>query len=82
MSDRTRSGNAYRHTSFHNGGRWAGSGVIEDDYSEESFGGIRYNHSIRPRFPNDDVKPEDLNGPCVVVQEGKMKSRLERSERL
>lgn len=71
MSDRTRTGNAYSYTSFQNSGRWAGSGMNEDDYSEESFGGIRHSHYIRPKFPNDDVKPEDLNGPCVIVQEGR-----------
>ena len=70
MSDRNRAGNAFSFSSFRNSGRWAGSGINEDDYSEES-GGYRISRSVRAKFPNDGVKPEDLNGPCVIVQEGK-----------
>ena len=70
MSDRTRSGNAFSFSSFRNSGRWAGSGINEDDYSEDSCG-YSINRSVLPRFPNDNVKPEDLNGECVIVQEGK-----------
>ena len=73
MSDRSKSGNAYRRTSFSNTGRNAGSGMYEDDYSEESYGGGQYNRYCWPRFPNDDVKPEDMNGECVIVQRGKGK---------
>ena len=71
MSDRTRTGNAYIYSSFRNSGRWAGSGITEDDYSEESYSCFGYNHYVRPVFPNDDVKPEDLNGPCIIVQRGR-----------
>jgi hypothetical protein len=45
----------------------------EDDYSEES-GGI--NHEERRekvRMPHDGVRPESLNGPVIVVQEGRKK---------
>lgn len=71
MSDRSRTGNAYSYSSFRNCGRWAGSGITEDDYSEESYSGFGYSHYIRPVFPNDDVTPEDLNGPCIIVQKGR-----------
>ena len=74
MSDRTKSGNAYYFSSFRNSGRWAGSGVTEDDYSEESCSGFGYNHYVNPKFPNDDIDPEKLNGPVVIVQEGKTKA--------
>lgn len=70
MSDRSRSGNLYRNSSLRTGGRKAGYGMYEDDYSEESYGGGQYNRYCWPRFPNDDVKPEDLNGPCVIIQKG------------
>ena len=64
-------GKAYQATQFEaHGGRRAGSGIEEDDYSEESFGGW-WNRSCRPRFPNDDVEPEELNGPCIIIQKGK-----------
>lgn len=64
-------GNLYRGTSFANHGRKAGTGIIEDDYSEES-GGYYCNHAWeRIRFPNDNVKPEELNGECIIIKEGK-----------
>ena len=72
MSDRSRSGNAYYYSSFRNNGRWAGSGINEDDYSEESLG-YSFNRSVSPKFPHDNIKPEDLNGPCVIVQKGRNK---------
>lgn len=66
-------GNLYRNTALRNGGRKAGTGMAEDDYSEESFPGGR---NLRPelaRMPSDNVKPEELNGPVIVVQAGKDK---------
>jgi len=64
-------GNIYRNTSFRNGGRKAGIGTLYDDYSENSgYSGQRYG-SVRVRFPNDDKKPEELNGECIIVQKGK-----------
>lgn len=74
MSDRSKSGNMYRLSGIgRQGGRRAGSGVVEDDYSEES-GNCWRGHSYGwPRFPNDDVDPEELNGPCIVVKEGNIK---------
>lgn len=67
------SGRLYTSTSLHNGGRRAGYGVVEDDYSEESSGRGRCLPFDPVRFPNDDLDPEELNGPCVVIQEGKRK---------
>lgn len=69
------SGKLYRQTNLRNGGRKAGYGMKEDDYSEESSGRGRIipDRYLRVRMPNDDVKPEDLNGPCIIVQEGKKK---------
>ena len=57
-------------------GRIAGSGVAHDDYSEESGGwsGVRYHHKIsHVRRPHDKTNPESLNGPVIIVQEGKKK---------
>lgn len=66
-------GNMYRKTQFNGqGGRRAGTGIIEDSYSEESYGGWK-NLACWPRFPNDDVKPEELNGPVIIVHKGKEK---------
>ena len=74
MSDKTKSGNLYRITGFtSHGGRKAGYGVYEDDYSEES-GSYCMNHSIRNvRFPSDGIDPEDLNGECIIVRAGTKK---------
>lgn len=67
------SGKLYRQTDLRNGGRRAGFGMAEDDYSEESSGRGRVRPFDPVRLPNDDVKPEELNGPCIVVQACKRK---------
>ena len=59
-------------TRFANKGRYAGAGVTYDDYSEES-GNRHYYKSGYPRFATDGCKPEELNGPVIVVQEGRKK---------
>lgn len=67
-------GRAYVNTGFAHGGRRAGHGMNEDDYSETSFGGrARARDRGLVRFPNDDCDPEDLNGPVIIVQAGKKK---------
>lgn len=68
-------GNMYRQTGLGDSGRRAGAGIIEDDYSEESgFRGYRRDRSYeRVRFPSDESKPEELNGPCIIIQEGRKK---------
>ena len=65
------SGRLYTTTGLRNGGRRAGCGVVEDDYSEESYGRGLCRPWETVRFPSDDLNPEELNGPCVVIQEGK-----------
>ena len=67
MSHKT--GNMFRNTSFRNSGRIAGYGIDHDDYSETS-GSQRYEKHERVRFPNDGIKPEELNGPVIVVKRG------------
>jgi hypothetical protein len=54
-------------------GRFIGKAVGHDDYSEES-GNKRY-EGIRPlvRFATDGVDPKSLNGPVIIVQEGRKK---------
>ena len=69
MSER-KTGRKYMCTSFRNSGRRAGYGVLHDDYSEES-GNRDYEKHDMVRFPNDNVKPEELNGEVVIVQRGK-----------
>ena len=64
-------GRLYRQTAFRNGGRKAGIGVNEDDYGDESFPGGRNPRPELARMPHDCEKPEDLNGPVIVVQAGK-----------
>ena len=55
-------------------GRYSGSGIEEDDYSEEfcyrRFG-ERSKSKAPVRLPNDHVKPEELNGEVVIIQPGK-----------
>ena len=72
MAER-RTGNMYRATSFRNGGRKAGYGIVHDHYDEES-GNRDYERRERVRLPHDDVKPEDLNGPVIVIQKGVAKN--------
>lgn len=62
-------GKLYRNTSFRNGGRSAGEGVLYDDYSETS-GNRDYEKHGEVRFPNDHIKPEDLNGPVICYKRG------------
>lgn len=69
-----KSGNMFRNTSLRNGGRKAGIGTAYDDYSEESFGSGRAVPFEKVRFPHDDRKPEDLNGPVIVVQKGRVRN--------
>lgn len=61
-------GNLYQKTSFRNGGRVAGMGIVYDDYSETSYGPKYYDNPY-VHLPNDHVKPEDLNGPVIVYFE-------------
>jgi hypothetical protein len=54
-------------------GRFAGDGMIEDRYDEAS-GGKRYEKMhYGVRFPNDNKRPESLNGEVIIVQKGKVK---------
>lgn len=46
--------------------------MVEDDYSENS-GNKRYYKSGYPKFTTDGRKPESLNGPVIIVQEGRKK---------
>lgn len=58
-------------------GRIAGSGILEDDYSEASgckrWRKMDLSGSGLVRFPSDKKTPESLNGPVVIVQEGRKK---------
>lgn len=59
-----------------NNGRLAGDGIAEDDYSETSgckpWKKFNWN-SNGVRFPSDNRDPQSLNGPVIIVQEGKKK---------
>lgn len=66
MAERT-TGNMYSNTGFRNNGRIAGYGMEHDDYSEES-GNSDYEKYSEVRFPNDGIKPEDLNGPVITYK--------------
>lgn len=59
------------------GGRIAGHGCIEDDYSDESgckpYIKMNFSKDARVRFATDKYRPEDLNGPVIIVQEGRKK---------
>ena len=60
-------GRLYQKTALRNGDRRAGIGAAED----ESFPRAK-DHILGPaRMPHDGEKPEDLNGPVIVVQAGK-----------
>lgn len=64
------SGSMYTKTSLRNGGRRAGMGMLYDNYDDESGPG---NYRERPlvRLPHDGIDPEELNGPVIIIQEGR-----------
>lgn len=64
-------GRLYRKTALRNGDRRAGIGVNEDDYGDESFPRAKERIRGPARMPHDGEKPEDLNGPVIVIQAGK-----------
>jgi len=67
-----KTGNLHMNTAFRNGGRKAGIGITYDDYGDES-GNPDYEKHTRVRFPNDNIKPEELNGPVICYKgESKM----------
>lgn len=77
-SDNNCAGNLYQKSNLGPGDRRAGTGIIEDDYSDESsckrFGERSAHESYEPvRFPSDSVKPEELNGEVIIIQPGKRK---------
>lgn len=77
-SDNSNTGNLYQKSNLGPGARRAGIGMIEDDYSEESgykrFGERSVYERYKPvKFPNDSVKPEELNGEVIIIQPGKRK---------
>lgn len=66
------SGRQMYNTQFANSGRIAGSGVLYDDYGEDSYKGYSYErYEYEVRFPNDGKRPEELNGEPVVICYGK-----------
>lgn len=72
MAKLGKEGKLYATTGFRNSGRRAGNGILSDDYSEAS-GNKDYEKYGRVRFPHDKLSPESLNGPVIIVQEGKKK---------
>lgn len=50
----------------------AGDGIVEDDYSEE-FGLVTYDPCLWElvKLPNDHIKPEDRNGPVIIISNGR-----------
>ena len=58
-----------------NSGRIAGDGMLHDNYSEESGNRRATLDEAYPlvRLPHDKDRPEDLNGPVIIVQEGRKK---------
>ena len=57
-----------------NGNRVAGDGIISDDYSEDSGNKCLEMRRPKVRFPMDKRDPTSLNGPVIIVQEGKKKN--------
>ena len=77
-SDNNYTGNLYLKSILGPGARRAGTGMVEDDYSDES-GCKRFNNRSfyerykKVRFPNDSINPEELNGEVIIIQSGKRK---------
>lgn len=64
--------NGFMNTSFRNGNRKAGMGMLYDKYDDEEreWSG---KGRVMVRLPMDKVAPEALNGECIIVQKGKKK---------
>ena len=56
----------FKSSEFHNG-RAAGTGIIEDDYSEEAFPD-KHPHRYKSGV-NYIGRTEDLNGPVIIIRE-------------
>jgi hypothetical protein len=58
-------------------GRFKGK-VVEchDDYSEDS-GNKNYDKREQARFSTDKCDPKSLNGPVIIVQEGRKKNEAD-----
>lgn len=54
---------------------YAGTGILEDDYSETSGGKRPRLTDLSPsvKFVTDKFDPRTMNGPVIIVQEGKKK---------
>ena len=69
-----RSGSVFLRT----GNRIAGDGIISDDYSEDSgnpkhqYGKFKLGRSSC-EFVTDKLDPRTMNGPVIIVQEGRKK---------
>lgn len=64
-------GKQMMNTRFRNSGRIAGHGIVEDDYSENGDTPRYEGTWEKVRFPHDNIKPEELNGPVIIVREGR-----------
>lgn len=68
-----RSGRPLTNSGLANCGRIAGMGISYDNYGDES-GCPDYDPKLVPheiRFPNDNIKPHEQNGPLVIIQKGR-----------
>lgn len=66
-------GRMHTTTSFRHGSRKAGMGMLYDNYDDESTGRGEVIERPLVKFPNDGVDPEELNGPVIIIQKGRVK---------
>lgn len=74
----SRRGHANEHmkTSFRNGGRIAGMGILHDNYSEESYRPNYDPGKIKVHTPSDFLTPEEragLNGKVITYKLDELK---------
>lgn len=72
MAER-RTGAQWLRTTLAGRNRIAGHGCIEDNYDEDSGCPRKEKPWEAVRFPSDNVEPESLNGPVIIVQKGRKK---------
>lgn len=65
--------NKYMNTSFRNGNRKSGMGMLYDKYDDEEREWSGRDGGVKVRLPSDKVAPESLNGEVIIVQKGKKK---------
>lgn len=72
--------NRYQRTGFANRGRAAGTGIIEDRYDEEVYGGYEYYTSVidgkMPTYTEEEMEEKTKRQPVIKYKISKKEAKL------